>query len=113
MNGRVGILVLVGACASGSPRGAPRAAVHAIEPGTSHTILVPLNPVIRVGDTLQLTAMTVTADERSVSCAPVWHTFNPDVVQILPTGRVVGLRIGSATITATCVSGTVGTTLDV
>ena len=106
------VLAILGACSHGAI-GSRLVANQAAGLGILHTVLTPLHPVVRVGDTLQLAAMTVTADERSISCAPVWWTANPDVVRILPDGRVIGLRMGSATITATCVSGTMGTTLDV
>lgn len=55
------------------------------------------------GDTLQLTAMVLPAN--ATNKAVKWSTSNKKVATVNASGRITGLRVGTATITATAADG--------
>ena len=90
--------------------------VFLIDGTISSVQVTPANPSIRVGETLQFTAIVMFRDggfNQILTDGAHWSTSNPAVATISRTGLVTGVGVGRAGITATVGSISGSTTLTV
>ena len=75
--------------------------VNPVTPAVQSVVVTPANPIVVIGNQLQLTA-NVTA-VGGASTAVTWSTSNAAIATVSPAGQVSGVAQGNATITATSV----------
>jgi hypothetical protein len=108
------LLVLALFLLAGCPRSLPPPSIAAAvtDAPAEYVVIGPAEPVLFVGDTIQIGAMTV-RQGMSISCAPAWRSANPEVATITPDGRLIGRAPGSTSILATCGAFTAAATVSV
>jgi uncharacterized protein YjdB len=78
------------------------ATVTVTQPPVDHVVVTPHDPSANAGVLVQFTATLYDAQNNVLTGRPVtWSTSDPTIVAVDATGLAVGLRKGTATITAT------------